>query len=101
MSELVDLLTELITTIGLFSNASDGGTLRLVNKELQEKMPRIFCLLFKTVKVSLTGISIETLSIAVWCENIAGTINHLIIGTETLDQYCRAQTSLPDAFNTM
>lgn len=101
MPELIDLPTELITIIGLFLESSDVGSLRLANQELKQKISASFCLLLKTVKVSLIGVSIRTLSDAVWCKDIAGTIEHLIIGTESLERYHRILTTLPSSFQEM
>jgi len=101
MPELIDLPTDLITIIGSFLESSDVGSLRLANQELKQKISASFCLLLKTVKVSLIGVSIRILSDAAWCEDIAGTIEHLIIGTESLERYHRIPTTLPSSFQTM
>jgi hypothetical protein len=98
MPELIDLPTELITIIGSFLEFSDVGSLRLANQELKQKISASFCLLLKTVKLSLIGVSIRTLSDAAWCKDIAGTIEHLIIGTESLERYHRIPTTLPVSF---
>jgi hypothetical protein len=101
MPELIHLPTELITIVGSFLESSDVGSLRLANQELKQKMSASFCLLLKTVKVSLIGVSIRTLSDAAWCKDIAGTIEHLIIGTESLERYHRIPTTLPSSFQEM
>jgi hypothetical protein len=101
MPELIHLPTEVITIIGSFLESSDVGFLRLANQELKQKMSASFCLLLKTVKVSLIGVSIRTLSDAAWCKDIAGTIEHLIIGTESLERYHRIPTTLPNSFQEM
>jgi hypothetical protein len=58
MPELINLPTELITIIGSFLETSDVGSLRLANQELKQKISASFCILLKTVKASLIGVSI-------------------------------------------
>ena len=101
MPNLLSLPTELITLIGSFLKAGVIGLLRLVNKELHTKTWRSFCLRFKTVKVSLIRISIQALSDAALSPDIAKEIKHMIIGTETLEQYEHAPTSYPRALRAM
>ncbi|KAI4908030.1 uncharacterized protein J4E92_010976 [Alternaria infectoria] len=101
MPNLLSLPTELITLIGSFLRAGAIGLLRLVNKELHTKTWRSFCLRFQTVKVSLIRISIQALSDAAASPDISNEIKHMIIGTETLEQYEHALTSYPRALRAM
>jgi hypothetical protein len=101
MPGLIDLPTELVAIIDLFLQASDIGSLHLLNKKLLEKMSYSFHLPFKIVKVSLISTSIQELRDAVWSSDIGSKIEHPIIGTETLERYLLALTLLPDTLRAM
>jgi hypothetical protein len=96
MSRLIDLPTELVAIIGSLLQASDIGSPHLLIKRFLEKISNSFQLLFKQVKVSLISTSLQELRDAVWSSDIGNKIEHLIIGTETLERYLLAPTSLPD-----
>jgi len=97
MPNLNSLPTELVTAIGSYLGPNGTCLLRLINKELHEKTSHDFSLYFKTVRVSLIRISIQRLSDVAW-GHLGDAIEHLIIGSETLDQYPLTSTSHPNAF---
>ena len=97
MPNLNSLPTELVTAIGSYLGPNGTCLLRLINKELHEKTSHDFSLYFKTVRVSLIRISIQRLSDVAW-GHLGDAIEHLIIGSETLDQYPLTSTPTPNAF---
>ena len=97
MPNLNSLPTELVTAIGSYLGPNGTCLLRLINKELHEKTSHDFSLYFRTVRVSLIRISIQRLSDVAW-GHLGDTIEHLIIGSETLDQYPLTSTLHPNAF---
>ena len=85
MPNLNSLPTELVAAINSYLVANGTSLLRLVNKGLHERTSRDFCLILKTVRVSLICISIQRLSDVAWTSDLVDAIDHLIVGTETLD----------------
>ena len=101
MPDLTDLPGELISWIGEYLEAKDVGSLRLTSKDLCGKMSYRFSFLFKTVKVSLIGVSIQALINITRSTDVAKRVEHLIIGTETLKEYEKAPMSNSDEFHRM
>lgn len=61
--------------------------LRLTNRALHKKTKKPFAALFSSVKISLTPRSIAVLEALSIQKHIAAKIEHITIGTETLNQY--------------
>jgi hypothetical protein len=87
MANFQNLSTELLSTICEFCDTSSILALRLTSRDIFSKTYYNFTTLLSSIKISFCQISLEILDQITAQPGIARKIQHITIGTESLDQF--------------